>query len=340
MKKRYIILGCIGISAVIYKGALFSMQQSQRPKSLLDARVSASEVFQTIDNAKVATFSSDNLIRSGIEGKEVNSWRFLVQDIRGLVEQGVTNKEVPAEFDTYAKKLNSFSDQLIGMVTGLHDAYASLYVKTLEGKVSLKKITTIEQRQINGPALNKGVQQLNTMYREMQEIAGIAEDYLLSTTPFEDVYNANNTLKDAEQVFKGYKKFLADYEKSGRGNISSFLMRYVSSLQNYTEVRDLIEKLEKIEFIMREKLKIQAVQERRQNLATVSEILVLMGQMFPKEVDFLGFKKIMRSTNKPAIAVFAFVNALMPPTNQVRKEMNVLLDADAALQMLKGSETH
>ena len=354
MKMRYIVL-MVGLCA----GTLY-IHKVRSERKQMDSRfqnASATDLFRIIDALKVAAFASDSLIRSGIDINDVNNWNNALMSVQGIIMQGIKDKQLPVQFNSYFDVLKKSSDQLINIVDTIHNSYSTIYVKFPTGvsidQGKLRERNRLRRQNNLGPFINKAVlnstlETIDGLHEQVDVIAQEVEGYIVSSTPPAGVYDDAGTLKNANQILKKYKKFLHEYDTQ-IGEETNKLKNFLSAqgIDTVIKARTLMMQLNQMEYIMDQKLKmaggddsykrkIMTVAERlklkkdrnrvrKENLGIVAEMLIYFDLLYPREAEYLGFQKIMASTNKPAISLFTIASALEPTLKKVANEIRQLL---------------
>ncbi len=355
MKKRYVVLMVSLCAGTLY---IHKVRSERKQMDSRFQQASATDLFRVIDALKVAAFSSDSLIRTGIDTGDINNWNNALMSVRGIIMQGIKAKQLPDRFNSYFDILKRSSDQLINIVDTIHKRYGEIYVKSAGGQISIDQDKLREQDRLRkqnnlGPFINKAelnhtVETINGLHTQVDAIAQEVEAYIVSSTPPAGVYDDAGTLKNANQILKKYKKFLHEYDMQV-GEETNKLKNFLSAqgINTAIKARSLMAQLNQMEYIMVQKLKksgesesykrkLMTVveklkfkkgrdKERKENLGIVAEMLIYFDLLYPKEAEYLGFQKIMASTNKPAMALFAIASALEPTLKKVAKEIGNLL---------------
>lgn len=288
---------------------------------------SAVELLQVFESQKTTAFGKNKLIKEGLPAKDLKGWNDLIPAAHELVQKAVDSQTAPVEYKTYVETLLKIYAFIQDSIKELQNKYATAFVK-VEGK-DVIDVSAIVANQNDLDRLKKILADTIYYLRHVQSINAHTLKKI-ENDPYperwtRELYSSKGKIKDANQIFKDYKKFLENFEKFGRNNFDEFKKK--NGITNKNEADKIIDLLEKVQFIMQEKLKIDKNnQERQENIELIKEIINRIHEWFPNIVSPLTMDKLNATQDKASMVIFAESGAYESTLTPLAREVQTLIE--------------
>lgn len=285
---------------------------------------SAMRMFQTLEGAKIVAFSKDHLIKGGLEDKDLRSWTDLTNSSNEYVQKQIEIGNLPSHYTRGLESLAHVFDFLKENIVDLHQKFGDSIVKDgarYRAKVSAEQLNDAEKERI------KRIKEKAVLIKkEIASLSGGLFQAIEKNTPIPTSWSSSlyekGKIKNASAILKNYEKVIADFNTISR---DQFVQTY--QLNQKMKPLELIDKLEKVAFIMGEKQKTKPTQEREAQRSDIFKIIAFIKDRNPDLMSSLQQHKFGATEDKGTIILFAQAGAYEAVLSQFIRELEQLLAA-------------
>lgn len=278
-------------------------------KSPLEDRIdkaTAMGLFQVLEGAKIIPFSKDYLIKDGIQDKDLKNW-----DDVTLYANTLAAKQYSKDLKLISQVYRFLKDA----VNALHSAYSTLGFS----RVGKKLIVNSGKKTFSQQELNEIKKVIDLSAKYQNDVRAIYKKMIRPVAPSKNwtkkFYKRENDIKDADAVWPGYVKML-----------DKLTSNFQSEIGDASKAKDILNKLDAVEYIMKEKLKKKEDDARRKNHTKVLNLIEKIRRQFPEIVSDLDLDKL-RSLDKISIIVFAQAGTYESVLGALNREAQAIYDS-------------
>lgn len=331
--KNLIVFSMVSIASM---GYCAQDADARLTKSL--EKASPMELYRTLEGAKIVAFSKENLIKDGVEAKDLKGWNDVTRIANGFVRAAVNEGKALQEYADYVNEFEKAATFFKKSVDLLHGKYASIIGSLKKGTAQFELERTFSPDELKEI---KDISDASASYeRKMFEInAKIFNQYLegavapmfwiekkgFYTKP--GTFSQGGELKDANDILKNYKKIIKNYETEK--DFKNFLQ--AQKIKDKKAADKFLDALQGIEYIMKAKLLAQATEteteaykNRAHNIAMVKEIIAKIHDEYPNLISPMEFGQIAELKDRIPLIVFAQAGVLGEIFGQLKKDANYL----------------
>lgn len=292
---------------------------------------------QAIGREKVATFSKDYLIKSGIDDKDLVKWESTIQTFRDTIQLEPQEKSMGGLFN----ELNTANTFVKETVKKLNATYGPLYEKKNDKYIPVFKQESLQPSTIDEiTTLNNQAKKLRSKVVAVAHMAFPRTYVDAQPTPdsWVNTYikNKKGELKSTEELFPHYTSFIKDFSTSASYDAfkTKYATKYNLTLKNEKSFTNLINTIEYCDYrvsqeilSLREKKKLKKIAALEEDRKILKKATDNIRTEFPDLYSNLDFYKIPKSTSMQRTILSAYSEAMEGVLNQIIRETNTLLEA-------------
>lgn len=300
-------------------------------REALSTTPETSAIRLAIGREKVATFSKDYLIKSGLDAKDLAKWEAIIKTSLGYIAPSKKEALLPNTDRLFATLDNAYVF-VKDAVKKLNTTYGPLYVQ--EKGAYLPHFDTF----VVTPATITELENVNRRAQELKDqVLHVAQAaftrHYIDAQPTPDswvnayIRNPKGSLKTAEELFPGYAQFLKDYAASNYSYDTfkkSYSSKYGLIAHDEKSYAHLLEQIERCNYRLGKNIFTVLEGKKRNQLKMFADSI---RAEFPTILTSLDFYKMGKNTSMQRTVLSAYAEAMEGVLNQIIRETKTLLDA-------------
>jgi hypothetical protein len=270
---------------------------------------SAYELYGLIDSTKVAAFSTDNFAKSGLDPKELATWKKLVNELNNHIKDLISQHKTPNEYDQYIKILQNSLELIEKSVNALQNnpRQTSRYLHQIDKQ--LEELNSIEQKTYNSIMKQTKTPQkwLTKIPIDITKI--LTESHKKILKEYANLSSVQKKPTQNEVIGILRLNGIKQEDKQAKFKISSLvdnLDQYHYTLEN--KWNELFKKSKQKEDLI----------DQKQYSAT---LIHQLKEIYPNMLSSREILVFADTTHKPAMILFAQASAYSDILNQIKKEI-------------------